>query len=205
MKDRRRYIMVRRFFLFVFTVQNVVFYSCYKGFEWTVKTSFWIETLHIYPTLTLSCFVCVCALSLYTDSFSLFANICLKFVNPPFPCLFFTLVFHLVSLIPLCWCLCVCVLWYVCVHACLVLFCVSVCVIIGRPPRGNQRWSLDSPDPLMAQHTCPWGAFPPSSECVWLHHLSPQRCGVGVGMLHHPPESLHTQTHSGRGSPEDGA
>lgn len=28
-------------------------------------------------------------------------------------------------------------------------------VIITRPPRGNQHWSLDPPDPLMPQHTCP--------------------------------------------------
>lgn len=68
-------------------------------------------------------------------------------------------------------CVHVCVFWYVCVHVWMTVWFCSVCmrVIIAMPPRGNQHWSLDSPDPLMLQHTCPWGAVPPSSEPVWMY------------------------------------
>ncbi|MEQ2282810.1 hypothetical protein AMECASPLE_004624 [Ameca splendens] len=90
--------------------------------------------------------------------------------------------FHQVSVISFCFILTVHVSFgmyvYVCLPSLCMLFCVRV--IIGRPPRGNQQWSLDSPDPLVPHHMCPRWAVLTSSEplyesiCVYvlLYHLS---------------------------------
>lgn len=138
---------------------------------------------------------------------------------PPRSSLLSTVGFNPVTLIPLCWWVCVFVCPMVCMCArawfCSASVSVYVCVIIAQPPRGNQQWSSDSPDPLMPQHTCPWGAVPPSSVllCVYVHvcvcilyscTICPQLGGIEVGMLHHPLPEIHTHTLS-RGSPEDEA
>lgn len=76
--------------------------------------------------------------------------------------------------------------------------CVCVCVIITRPPRGNQQWSLDSPDPLVPQHTCPWGAFPMSSEplCACGCTICPCAWWRWSGHAGLPTGDLHTHPHS---------
>lgn len=135
--------------------------------------------------------------------------------------LFSAVVFHPVSLIPLCCilrvmcvCGCMCVCPLVCMCGCLSGFvlrgcvvwcgvgvwCVCVCVIIARSPRGNQHWSLDSPDPLMPQHTCPWGAVPLSSACVCVCVAAPSVPPAWwrwSGHVASPTErSLHTHKHT---------
>lgn len=76
--------------------------------------------------------------------------------------------------------------------------CVCLCVIITRPPRGNQQWSLDSPDPLVPQHTCPWGAFPMSSEplCACGCTICPCAWWRWSGHAGLPTGDLHTHPHS---------
>lgn len=75
---------------------------------------------------------------------------------------------------------------------------VCLCVIITRPPRGNQQWSLDSPDPLVPQHTCPWGAFPMSSEplCACGCTICPCAWWRWSGHAGLPTGDLHTHPHS---------
>lgn len=79
-----------------------------------------------------------------------------------------------------------------------VCVCVCLCVIITRPPRGNQQWSLDSPDPLVPQHTCPWGAFPMSSEplCACGCTICPCAWWRWSGHAGLPTGDLHTHPHS---------
>lgn len=152
----------------------------------------YVVCVHTLTLFTAACFF-LCTPSLTT--------FCLKFISfpscsshsfPSIPHFYFLQFFHQVChsflFPPVCVWMCVCV----CV-------CLRLCEIITRPPRGNQQWSLDSPDPLVPQHTCPWGAFPMSSEPLCVHVATPsvpQLGGVAVGMLHYLLEictRAHTQ------------
>lgn len=169
MKDRQRYIMVRRPLIFISALQKIV--RC-QQYIVCMRLLFYLQQL-VFCT------------------HPLFASICPKFIifssSPPL------IIAHSNSFFPPAsssWCIYACVFWYV---RALVRPSVCMCVIFASPPRGNQQWSSDSADPLVPQHTCPWGAvrmsFEPLCECICvhvrLHHLSRKLGCVGVGMLHH--------------------
>lgn len=191
MKDRRRYIMVRK---------HREHFPCCKAF--CAYFSNWLISFHIYSAQTLCClrahshFIYSSLFFVRTPPLTIF---CLKLIIfkscssrsiLSIPHLFSAVFPQSLSFLPFCSCMC-------------VFVCVGLCVIITRPPRGNQQWSLDSPDPLVPQHTCPWGAFPMSSEPLCVHVAAPSvrvLGGIGVGMLDYPLE-IYTHTHTHQKKP----
>lgn len=184
MKDRRRCIMVRK--------HREHFPRC-KAF--CAYFSNWLISFHIYSAQTSCClrahshfiysslfFVRTPTLTIFCFKLIIFES-CSSRSILSIPHLFSAVFPQSLSFLPFCSCVC-------------------VCVIITRPPRGNQQWSLDSPDPLVPQHTCPWGAFPMSSEplcacgcticpCAWWRWSG--HAGLPTGDLHthpHSPEAL---------------
>lgn len=200
MKDKQRYIMVRKPLKFnlyipkccvvtlrkhVFTAINLFVNACvYFLNSWYLT---WDKTLKdlLYTGIII---LSVLVPTLYRVAY---------FLHTPALC-------QTLSALPPPPSSCVCPCPLVCKRrwGCLSGFLQCVCVIIARPPRGNQQWSLHSPDPLMPQHTCPWGAVPLSSEPLWVClcgcTICPQLGGIGVGMLHHRlviRTYKHTYTH----------
>lgn len=182
MKDRRRCIMVRK--------HREHFPRC-KAF--CAYFSNWLISFHIYSAQT-SCCLRAHSHFIYSSLFFLCARLWLYFVSnwsslspapPALSFLFLTyfLLFSTKFVIP---------------SFLLLRVCVCLCVIITRPPRGNQQWSLDSPDPLVPQHTCPWGAFPMSSEplCACGCTICPCAWWRWSGHAGLPTGDLHTHPHS---------
>lgn len=176
MKDRQRYIMVRRPLIFISALQNL---SAVNS----------ILSACVLFLFTAACFLhtptlCLCLSQIYHLFLQLSPLLILIFWSFFF---FFYVWDFFFLLYPLS--ACMHVFWHVRV---LVPPSVCMCVIIARPPRGNQQWSSDSPDPLVPQHTCPRGAvlmsFEPLCECICVCAIIPsvpELGGVGVGMLHH--------------------
>lgn len=133
---------------------------------------------------------------------SSFSPISPPFFNFYFLLLFFTQFLSFLSVIS-CGCMCVCVPFGMYVWMSVWFCSVCVCVIIARPPRGNQHWSLDSPDPLMPQHKCPRGAVPLSSVCVCGCTICPPAWWRWSGHVASPTGDLHThkRTHTQQRKP----
>lgn len=180
MKDRRRCIMVRK--------HREHFPRC-KAF--CAYFSNWLISFHIYSAQTSCClrahshfiysslfFVRTPTLTIFCFKLIIFES-CSSRSILSIPHLFSAVFPQSLSFLPFCSCVC-------------------VCVIITRPPRGNQQWSLDSPDPLVPQHTCPWGAFPMSSEplCACGCTICPCAWWRWSGHAGLPTGDLHTHPHS---------
>lgn len=182
MKDRRRCIMVRK--------HREHFPRC-KAF--CAYFSNWLISFHIYSAQTSCClrahshfiysslFFCAHAFFDYILFQIDHLWVLLLLLYPFYSSLIFCCFPQSLSFLPFCSCVCVC-----------------LCVIITRPPRGNQQWSLDSPDPLVPQHTCPWGAFPMSSEplCACGCTICPCAWWRWSGHAGLPTGDLHTHPHS---------
>lgn len=126
--------------------------TCCKAF--CAYFSNWLVSFHIYSAQTSCClrahshfiysslfFVRTPPLTIFCFKLIIFES-CSSRSILSIPHLFSAVFPQSLSFLPFCSCVCVCV-------------CGGLCVIITRPPRGNQQWSLDSPDPLVPQHTCP--------------------------------------------------
>lgn len=156
MKDRQRYIMVRRPLVFIWSIEkmHIVVHAC------------------VVPLCTAACFLHTPTCLYLSQIYNLYLQLS-HFIPHLNIFLFFQQVSVILFFSSVYMWACASLDAFVC-----SLFCVRV--IITRPPRGNQQWSSDSPDPLVPQHTCPRWAVLTSSEplyertCVYelLHHLS---------------------------------